>query len=552
MNVTEPLPPRSRTRPTNDNILAALDIGTNSMRMVLVRLHPATGTWDTLSVHKETVRLGQGEFGDDESHLTPEAIERGVLVLKQFAQVARGRNAGEIVAIGTAALREAANRDEFLARARDELGIEVQVVPGVEEARLIYLGVASAIEIGASKALFVDIGGGSTELIVGSQNEHFFLDSLKLGAIRLGNRFLTGIEEPVSPALFAEMQHYVQGVATHALRRIERVGYDLAIASSGTAQNLARVTAIRLGQDPNALRNYELKIADLRQTVEFLCGLTLEERRKVPGLNPERADIIVSGAAVLLTLADELRLSEFIIAERSLREGVLVDAILRRLARAGEQSPDTLAFESGIRRRSVDRLSRLNPDEEKHGRHVAFLALRLFDEARELGLHDYGAEERELLEHAAHLHDVGVWVSHAGHHRHSYYLIRHSDDMAGFTDEEIEMIANMAYFHRKSFPKKRHAQFNLLTPPNQAKVRHCAVFLRLAEGLDRSHLGMVRDVTLALDVETRTATLTLHPVPGSDAHLENWYVSSDTSAWEEAFGSSLAVRVAPEGVGEGA
>lgn len=543
MTVAQPIRTRTRTRPADNNILAALDIGTNSIRMALVRLHPETGTWDTLSVHKETVRLGQGEFSEGEGHLALDAIERGVLVLKQFVQVARGRGAGEIVAIGTAALREAANRDEFLTRAREEANVEVQVVPGVEEARLIYLGVASGIEIGASKALFVDIGGGSTELIVGSQNEHFFLDSLKLGAIRLGNRFLTGITEPISQQLFSVMQRHAEGVATHALRKIERVGFDYAVASSGTAQNLARVTAARRGLDLNTLQNYELTTSDLQETVKYLCTLSLEERRKVPGLNPERADIIISGAAVLLTLAEELKLTGFRIAERSLREGVLVDAILRRLVRAGERTPDTLAFEAGIRRRSVDRLSRLNPDEEKHSHHVAYLALRIFDEAKEAGLHDCGAEERELLEYASLLHDVGVWVSHGGHHRHSYYLIRHSDDMSGFTDEEIEIIANLAYFHRKSPPRKRHAHFALLSPVSQVKVRQCAVFLRLAEGLDRSHLGAVGDVTLTVEGEPRTANLLLTPAGDTDANLETWYVSNDTSAWEEAFGMPLVISI---------
>ena len=289
MNQSEPSP--HRTRVADKNILAALDIGTNSLRMVLVRLHPATGTWDTLSVHKETVRLGQGEFSEGDTHLTPEAMDRGVLVLKQFVQVARGRGAGEIVAIGTAALREAANRDVFLAQAREEAGVEVQVVPGIEEARLIYLGVASGLELGDGKALFIDIGGGSTELIVGTQTEHLFLDSLKLGAIRLGNRFLGGVTGAISRELFAQISNHVEGVAAHALRKIERTGFDSAIASSGTAQNLARVSAMRQGNDLNTLHNYVFPVSDLHDTVNFLCGLTLEERRKVPGLNPERADI---------------------------------------------------------------------------------------------------------------------------------------------------------------------------------------------------------------------------------------------------------------------
>ena len=202
-----------------------------------------------------------------------------------------------------------------------------------------------------------------------------------------------------------------------------------------------------------------------------------------------------------------------------------------------------MAFESGIRRRSVDRLARLNPDEWEHSQHVALLALRLFDETKAMGLHTYGDAERELLEYAALLHDVGVWVSHSGHHRHSYYLVRHSDSMSGFTDEEIEIIANLAYFHRKSSPRKRHAHFALLSPENQAKVRQCAVFLRLSEGLDRSHLSAVQDVTLSKNGDGDGAVLHIHPATGNDAHLEQWYVANDTSAWEEAWGMPLAIVV---------
>ncbi len=198
----------------------------------------------------------------------------------------------------------------------------------------------------------------------------------------------------------------------------------------------------------------------------------------------------------------------------------------------GERSPDTLAFEAGIRRRSVDRLGRLNLDEAKHSQHVAFLALRLFDETKRVGLHEGTAEMRELLEYAGLLHDLGVWVSHGGHHRHSYYLIRHSDHMAGFTDEEIEVIGNLAYFHRKSPPRKRHLHFGLLS-----------VFLRIAEGLDRSHLGVVRDVSISRDIEAQTVTLTIDSAPEGDANLEQWYVASDTSAWQEAFGTSLVIAV---------
>ncbi|HVK04249.1 MAG TPA: Ppx/GppA phosphatase family protein [Armatimonadaceae bacterium] len=536
-------PPSGATYPdaveSDGNLLAALDIGTNSVRMSLVRLDPAVGTWSLVSQHKETVRLGQGEFA--ENRLSDEAIARGVLVLSKFAEIARGRGASEIVAIATAAMREAQNRDEFIERARDWAGVEVQVVSGVEEARLIYLGVISGLELGKRRGLFIDIGGGSTELIVGTQQQHYVLESLKLGAIRLGNRFLTGMDGAVPHALYETMRQYARGVATHAYRKIEHAGFDVAVASSGTAMNLAAVAARRAGQDPATFSNYTLKAEELREVAAMLCGLTLEERRRVPGLNPERADIIVSGAAVLHTLADDLKIDGFLISDRSLREGVLVDALIRRLKASGHISRTRLPHEAGVRRRSVDRLARINADEKRHARHVAHLTLRLFDQAGKQGLHDFGAHDRELLEYASLLHDIGVFVSHSGHHRHSYYLIRNAE-MAGFTDEEIEVVANLAYFHRKSPPKKRHAHFQELPARAQQFVRQASALLRLAEGLDRSHLGLVRDVTLDYDAGARAATLTLHS--DADPRLEVWYVGNEKAVLEEAFGVTFTVRAA--------
>jgi exopolyphosphatase/guanosine-5'-triphosphate,3'-diphosphate pyrophosphatase len=396
------------------------------------------------------------------------------------------------------------------------------------------------MEIGGKRALFIDIGGGSTELIVGTQNEYLLLESLKLGAIRLGNRFLEGVTGPISPALYDTMRQYVRGVASHAVRKVRETGFDMAIASSGTAMNLAQVTAKRKGQDVQTVRNYALSLSDLTQTAQMLCKLSLEERRRVPGLNPERADIIISGAAVLQTIAEEMGISSLLISDRSLREGVLVDALKRRATPYSDTA--TLREnngDSGVRRRSIERLLRLVPGEEVHARHVAFLTLRLFDQTRTLGLHPYGERERELLEYAALAHDIGIFVSHSGHHRHSFYLIRHSE-LAGFTDLETRLIANMAYFHRKSTPKKRHEHFMELSPDDQKRVRRLSALLRVAEGLDRSHLGLVKDVKLVFAPDTgRRRTVRLQIQSSDDPRLELWYVGSEREAFADAFGVEL-------------
>ncbi|MDX1933767.1 MAG: Ppx/GppA phosphatase family protein [Capsulimonadales bacterium] len=519
-----PLPP-----PVDPSVLAALDIGSNSVRLSVVRLDEAAQNWTTLAQYKETVRLGQNEF---ERHLlTEDAIARGITALKTFGEIARGYGASEVVAIGTAALREAENRDEFLARAASEAKIQVRVVSGIEEARLIYLGVVSGLEMGERRGLFIDIGGGSTELIIGTGSGHSMLDSLKLGAIRVANQFLRGLTGPVAPTLFAEMQQHVRLTAAHALRHIRDSGFDIAIASSGTATNLAKIAMMRAGIEPAHLTEFVLTTDELGTIARQLCRMTQEERRAVPGLNPERADIIVAGAAVLLTLAEEASVPGFRIADRSLREGVIVDALLRR---GGEKA----GFEAGARRRSVERLARLMEGELPHARHVVFLTLRIFDELCRVGLMDYGQRERELLEYAALLHDIGIFVARSAHHRHSYYIIRHAE-MAGFTDEEVQIIANLAYFHRKSAPKRRHEHFQTLSRENQKLVRRLSILLRLAEGLDRSHLGRVKGLTVTVAGRRLWLDLTTDGNP----HLEIGFVAEVESLFPEEFGLPLEVRV---------
>ena len=227
------------------------------------------------------------------------------------------------------------------------------------------------------------------------------------------------------------------------------------------------------------------------------------------------------------------------ISDRSLLEGVLIDCMLRRGAHA-ESDGVAAPFEAGVRRRSIAGLARAVDNEQEHARHVAHLTLRLFDELQTLGFHPYGAYERELLEYAALLHDVGVFISHVGHHKHSYYLIRHSE-LAGFTNEEIEVIAGLAFYHRKALPKKRHAHFAALDAPAQRLVRKLSVFLRLAEGLDRSHLGLVRDIEVSYSRLPERLALTL--VSDADPQLEVWYMKNESSVFEEVFGIPLEIRV---------
>lgn len=518
----------SALRITDERIVAFLDVGTNSARLLLVRVQP-DGTYAVITQQKETVRLGERAF--PEQRLQAEAMDRAVLVCGRFADMARSYGAQEIVAVATAAAREAGNREELLRRLRREAALEVRVVSGREEARLIHLGVASGMRLESQSALFIDIGGGSTELAVGGQRRAQFLDTLKLGAIRLTAHFFLPEETgPVDPARYALVRRYVKNTALRAVQRLQALSWDFAVGSSGTIGALAEVAERIEGRRDERRRTEELSRARLAQVMALLCSLPLAERRRVAGLAPDRADIIVAGGAILETLMEELALPELRVSDRGLRDGLLIDFLTRR-------APATPAG-GGIRAESVLRLGRAFGFAESHARKVSQLALELFDSAREAGLHAHDDEARELLGHAALLHDVGVALSFSDHHLHSAYFIRHGD-LLGFDETEIAIMAGVARFHRKQRPRKRHPDLAGLAARHRRQVRDLAQLLTLAESLERSHLGAVRSARLRT-VGRRECVLDL--VAGRDCQLEVWGVQSQSDAFRRAFGRRLRVE----------
>ncbi|MGI4787489.1 MAG: Ppx/GppA phosphatase family protein [Janthinobacterium lividum] len=542
-------------------IFAAMDIGTNSVRLAVVEVQD-NGTWTTLASQKQVVRLGEGEFDraasqdspgkskDDESSsghsLTEAAIARGALVCARFAEVARGFGAEEIVALATAAVREADNGDQFVKRVRDLAGLDVRIISGQEEARLIYLGCVSGIDLPPKKrALFMDIGGGSTELIVGDTSGYAFLDSLKMGAIRLTAEAVPDPSKPISSDAWADLQRDVRILLVPAARAIAKAGFSIMYGSSGTAQNLAEIIAHSAAIPiPTSLRNYDLSLADIQATTKRLCAMTLEQRRRVPGINPERADIIIGGATILQTVMETVGAGSIRISDRGLREGIIVDRLRRGESPLAPSQSD--AGGDSARRRSIRQLMAATKVDEVHAAHIVHLALTLFDQWKALGLHDYGPA-RELLEYAAMLHDAGFFVSHTDHQQHSYYLIRHSE-LLGFNDREIEIMANLALYHRKSVPRRKHAPFARLDARTQRLIRVLSCALRFAEALDRSHLMLVKDVGFEKLSKPDRVRLTIFA--SADAQLELWAAEVQAPAFEKTFDLPLEVRVQPVSVPE--
>jgi len=510
---------------SSGNTVAFLDLGTHSVRVLVVRID-ANHSYTVLTQQKEAVRLGEGEFTDH--HLQPAAIDRAVLVCRHFAELARSFGADEIIAVATSATREAHNQADLLRQLREDAQLDMRVISGLEEARLIYLGVASGVHLGDQLATFLDIGGGSTEVIVGNQRQYIDLDSMKLGAIRLAMLLIPGETGPISAERYAAMQRHVRNSAVRIVQRFGKHPTQLAFGSSGTIENLAAVSA-RAFYQRLPERHEVLTATDLTRVVTLLRGLTLDERRKLPGLNPERADIIIPGAAILETLMQELNLKSIRVSDRGLREGLLQDYLARTF-----YAPEVR--EMSVRARSVLHLGHRCGFDATHAAQVSRLALDLFDSARAAGLHTLGSWERELLNYASQLHDVGSFISYNNHHRHSYYLISNAD-LLGFDQTELAIMATTAFFHRKVFPRNRHPEFAALDVRAQAVVRILCVLLRIAESLDRSHAGLVESARLSLDGKRIVLRLRTH----QRCQLELWGVQNHGDAVQRVFGHKMSV-----------
>jgi exopolyphosphatase/guanosine-5'-triphosphate,3'-diphosphate pyrophosphatase len=456
--------------------LAALDLGTNSFHLVLARV-TATG-YEVITREKETVRLGHG--GGDMKQLGPEAIERGLAALGRMQRIAASHDA-TVRAVATSAVREAENASEFLRRAKREAGIDIEVISGTEEARLIHLGVLQAVPVFRQRLMLVDIGGGSTEVLIGEQGDTLAARSFKLGAVRLTDRFFPG--GSVTPRAVTECRSYIRSILTTFEREVRDLGFTVAIASSGTAETMAQmVNAMRGHPEPRTFNLFEFTRAEMASVVEQLVKRrTAATRSSVPGLEPARADIIVAGALVLDEIADCYGVAAFTFSESALREGVLLDTIARTHDGALHHLRD-------VSRRSIQALATRCDDDPRHSAHVAGLALQLFDATQPL--HRLPPDTRDYLEAGALLANVGLVISHSKHHLHSYYVIRNCE-LTGLTDTEIEIIAQVARYHRKSAPKPTHDEFARLDAPEQHVVTTLAALLRVAIGLDRSHDGRV-------------------------------------------------------------
>jgi exopolyphosphatase/guanosine-5'-triphosphate,3'-diphosphate pyrophosphatase len=487
--------------------LALLDIGSNSIHMVLTEIQPDFSS-KVIDRFKDVTRLGEETF--KEGLFSPEAIAKGTEVVRTLVTLARNRGFTRIEAVATSAVREASNGGDLIEAIEQQTGVRVRVITGQEEARLIYLGVRQGMDFGKRNVLIADVGGGSVELMVGNQDALLHAASLKLGAIRMKDLYLRTDATP-SAGRLERLEDAVQAQLKVALPRFKKVGFDEFVGTSGMIGNLAEIMHLEKTGRPIPQQNLaRFSLKDVIAAEKLLIKTPLKHRAEIPGVDPKRADVLVPAVIVLRTLMERLDLSEVIICDRTIREGLLYDFIERH--REGIQTEHEIP---NVRRRHVLQLARKCQYDTVHSHHVAKLCLQLFDQTATL--HKMGEREREWLEYAAILHDVGYLINPRQHHKHSYYLIKNSD-LAGFTADEIELIANVARYHRRAMPEEDHRTLKDLDPDLRDTLTVLAGILRLGDALDRSHFGVIESVRCDIAPDTMEIGLTTT----DEAALELW------------------------------
>ena len=507
--------------------IAAIDIGTNSIHMIVVQVRPDL-SFEVVDREKDMVRLGAGGLGG--KRLTPAATAAALQTLSKFRRLAESHKVDEIIAGATSATREAENGGDFISDVERETGIQVRIISGSEEARLIHLAAGYGVDVGTSTACVIDIGGGSVEVTLGTASQPTLARSFKTGVIRLTERFVKS--DPLNARDERRIVKQVRKEMREHLDDIAARGFDRVIGTSGTILSLGALVLAEAGTRLPDVRNQRVPAKGLRKLRKRLVAADLQQRLKLPGMDPRRADLSVAGCVLLDTILKGLGADEITLCDLALREGLVLDYIRRNKSkiRKIDRYPD-------VRRRSVIELAERCNYWPEHAQQITRLALSIFDQTR--SEHRLTDREREWLEYASLLHDVGVHISYEKHHRHSHYLIKHGD-LRGFEPQEIDVIALIARYHRQSLPKKEHEGYGELSPKLRRVVKKLSAMLRLAEGLDRSHAQTVA----AVDLYPRNGEYVARVRAAGDAELELWAAHRHVQPLERILGKTIRFELA--------
>lgn len=510
--------------------LAAIDIGSNSIKLVVVDAASADA-FAVLAREKETVRLGHETLR--QGFLSPEATGRAARCVKRFRSVAEACGAERLLAIATASVRAASNASEFIEEVERETGVRVEVLSGIEEARLIGLAAAHGCCPRTASLVNVDIGGGSTEISHVRDGVPAALFSVRLGAVGLTERFLAS--DPPKAKELRALREEARGALERPARELRDAGWQHVTGTSGTIIAIGEALRARDSKQKSAGAQPAGAGIELGRLVRFnerMAGMTQSERRGVHGVSAQRAEIVVAGGQILEAVMRALSINYLRTCDWALREGVVIDFLREVEAESKPPLPD----EADPRLRGVRAVGRRFGYEEAHALRVAGFAETIFDAlAHGAGLTRH---QRTLLSAAALLHDVGYHIAHEGHHKHTLYLIRNSE-LTGFSEGERDVIANVARYHRGSVPKERHQEFWRLKQSDRDTVRSLAAILRVADALDRNHDGRVRGLSCTREKQALRLALAC----GSDCEREAAAAESKSELFEEVFGCALTIGV---------
>ena len=523
---------------------AAIDVGSNALRLRVVEasgpslasadrvqlaLLPTDPTWREIVSLRASVRLGGEVFATGK--LAPSSIGQACAALKEFRREMDAAKVTSYRATATSAVREASNGATLVERARREASIELEIIYGVEEARLIQRAVVRKLPLDGKKVLLIDVGGGSTELTIVERGQGVFSISLPVGTVRLIESFL---KDNVNLAKDRAriVREMIDRALVEARPHLSRTTFEALVGTGGNIDTLADLCPLK-GKPP--IGDRAVDVADMRALFGRLAAMSPQERAKAYNLRPDRADTIVPAAAIYLRLAERLQVGAIVVPGVGLKDGILEELVDKHFQvwDAVREAENVLA--------ACLRLGHRYHFDEAHGQLVAKLAAQLFDDLKEE--HGFGDRERLLLRAAALLHDVGDFVRYDGHHKHSFYVIQHSDIM-GLTPEERTLVANIARYHRKSGPDPSHPNFRELDKEGRMTVRALSAILRIADALDREHLGKVKELRSLVDKQKGRVVIAVRG--DEERELEEWTVRAKSGPFRDVFGLDVVLAEGAE------
>jgi exopolyphosphatase/guanosine-5'-triphosphate,3'-diphosphate pyrophosphatase len=498
--------------------IAAIDAGSNAIRLAVANAN-ADGGYQVVYSVREPVRLGQDVF--TKGTISASTIDRTIATFNEFKQQLQRHRVTHVKAVGTSALREATNRDAVLKAITNATGIEISIIGGEEEARLIHLAVKAAVNLKNKVALLVDIGGGSVEVVLADDTTVLCTESYSMGSVRL----LKILDEKAGEERFNQLvTEYVDATQRRLEREIGNQKIDVCVGTGGSIESIGDLRRDLF--DKNS--SQKVTADELKSLVKKLRGTTFEERIQDLRLRPDRADVIVPAAIVLQKIVQQAGVNEVVIPGIGLKDGVLLE-ILSQLRDQEKQTQREQVAES------ARRLGKKYFFDEKHAKTVAKLSLQIFDQTQ--SVHELDAEARLILEIAALLHDIGHYVNVSNHHKHTCYLIQ-SSPLIGMTQVQMDLVANVARYHRKSAPKMQHKPYVDLAPKHRVMITKLAAILRLADALDHEHASSVENV----EVEYKRPRFLFRLKGKGDMLLEKWALAAKRDLFESVFDANVVVE----------